>query len=55
MGATKYPVNACGMRDGLSGDMLASSRGNLVPRPPNQKLLLTPLTSKTALKRSDIQ
>ena len=26
----KYPVNACGMRDGLSGDMLALSRPNLV-------------------------
>ena len=28
--AKKYPVNACGVRDGLSGDMLASSRRNLV-------------------------
>ena len=26
----KYPVNACGMRDGLSEDMLVSSRHNLV-------------------------
>ena len=24
--AKKYPVNACGVRDDLSGDMLASSR-----------------------------
>ena len=31
MGATKkYPVNASGVRDGLSGDMLVSSRHNLV-------------------------
>ena len=32
MGATKIPsesMNACGMRDGLSGDMLASSWRNL--------------------------
>ena len=26
----KYPVNASGVRDGLSGDMLASSRRYLV-------------------------
>ena len=26
----KYPVNACGVRDGLSGDMLALSRCSLV-------------------------
>ena len=26
----KYPVNACGVRDGLSGDMLASSWYHLV-------------------------
>ena len=44
----KYPVNACGLRDDLSGDMFASSRRNfvplvLVPPPPNQKLLPTPL------------
>ena len=26
----KYPVNACGVRDGLSGDMLASCQCNLV-------------------------
>ena len=26
----KIPVNACGVRDGLSGDMLVSSRRNLV-------------------------
>ena len=31
MGAIKYPVNACGMRDSLSGNMLALSRRNLVP------------------------
>ena len=31
MGVQEYPVNACGMRDGLSWDMLVSSRHNLVP------------------------
>ena len=31
MGAIKYPVNACGMRDSLSGDTLASRWHNLVP------------------------
>ena len=25
MGAIKYPVNACGVRDGLSGDTLVST------------------------------
>ena len=30
MGAIKYPVNACGMRDSLSGDMLVSSQRNQV-------------------------
>ena len=39
----KYPVNACGVRGGLCGDMLASSRRILVPRPPNPKLLPMPL------------
>ena len=40
----KYPVNAYGLRDDLSGDMLASSRHNVVPLvlAPNQKLLPTP-------------
>ena len=26
----KYPMNVCGMRDGPSGDMLASGRHNLI-------------------------
>ena len=40
MGAIKYPVNACGMRDSLSGNMLALSRRNLVPLvlPPERKI-----------------
>ena len=45
----KYQMNACGMTDGLSGDMLASSWRNLAPTvlPPNKKLLPTPLYSRT--------
>ena len=43
----KYPVNACGLRDDLSGDMFASSRRNFVPLvltppPPTKNCFLRP-------------
>ena len=33
--AKKYPMNICGVTDGLCGDMLASSRRNLIKMKTN--------------------
>ena len=45
-GVQKYPVNACGIRDGLSWNMLVLSQRNLVP------LVLAPPT-KNCFRRPD--
>ena len=52
MGASqKYPVNACVVKDDLCGDMLVSSRRNLVPRPPQPKIAShTPATAFLQVK-----
>ena len=45
----KYPVNICGLRDDLSGDMLTSSQRNFVPLvlapPPTKNCFLHPWES----------